>query len=643
LKKLTSLRVVALAGLVGVFAVGAPAAFSVGQEHAGVARLAEELRARSGPGFWGETGGPLVRDRLLGLSEAATREHAQWSADFLRRVHAVKTDTLGHEDWITWSLLRWEGEISVAGGEFYWHEAPIAPYSSPLRTVTTGFAAASLADAAGRQRYLDGLHQLPVLLAQIETKLRGQLARGIVLPAGQVDAAVPLIRSFSAPLETSGFAVTQPRLDSVPAGARATFVSAVHQAINEVVNPAFERLAAYVDGPYRDHASDDVGVGRYPGGDRYYRFLVRKHTGLELTPQQIHEIGLSEVSRLEQELDTSRRHAGFAGSLAEFRTFLKSDPRFFPSAPAQVGDALMAAAARIEPVLGAWFLERPKAPYGARRLAAALEPVMTYGYYQRPMPPQDPGGYYMFNGSKLEERSLLNAAALSYHELVPGHHFQIALTQENTGLSAFRKNASYTAFVEGWGEYASDLAGEMGMYTDPYDRAGRLSMDLFLSTRLVVDTGMNALGWSRERAMDYMRAHTLESETQIKTESLRYSADMPGQALAYKMGSRTIRALRERMRVRLGARFDVRRFHHAVLGHGSMPLGLLEQHVDRVLLGAADQQQRVLNENIEHHIQEEQGEVFPAARRIFSREELSELATRMLALKQPRRLRRPNT
>jgi uncharacterized protein (DUF885 family) len=251
-----------------------------------------------------------------------------------------------------------------------------------------------------------------------------------------------------------------------------------------------------------------------------------------------------------------------------------------------MGEALMAAARRIEPKLAEWFGTRPKAPYGVRRLSPALEPVMTYGFYQRPTP-QEPGGYYMFNGSKLEERSMLNAAALSYHELVPGHHFQVALTQENPRLSAFRKNAAYTAFLEGWGEYASDLAGDMGMYTDPYDRAGRLSMDLFLSTRLVVDTGMNALGWSRDRAMDYMRAHTFESETQIRTETLRYSADMPGQALAYKMGSRTIRELRERMRQRLGARFDVRRFHETVLMHGSMPLGVLERHVERLLAPAA--------------------------------------------------------
>ncbi|MBA3295695.1 MAG: DUF885 domain-containing protein, partial [Acidobacteria bacterium] len=493
---------------------------------------------------------------------------------------------LSHEDWITRSILRWEAEMGPAQEEFFWHETPITPYSSPLSTIGTGFAAAALRTEADRQRYMDGLHQLPVLAAQIEAKLRGQTARGIVLPVPQIDAVVPFIRTFATPPDVSAFAIPQARLDTVPESARADFHTAVRRAIGESTDPAFERLAAYVDGPYRERAPKDVGLGQYPGGNKFYRFLVRRHTGLTLTPQEIHDIGLREVERLEQALDATRRQAGFAGSLAEFRTFLKTDKRFFPTAPTQMGDALTAAAARIEPAIDRWFTERPKAPYGARRLAPALEPVMTYGFYQKPSPPREPGGYYLFNGSKLEDRSMLNAAALSYHELVPGHHFQIALTQENPRLSPFRKNAMYTAFTEGWGEYASDLAGEMGMYADPYVRAGRLSMDLFLSTRLVVDTGMNALGWSRERAMDYMRAHTLEGDTQIRTESLRYSADIPGQALAYKLGSRTMRELRERMRAKHGSGFDVRRFHQAVLGHGSMPLGVLEQHVERVM-GAA--------------------------------------------------------
>jgi uncharacterized protein (DUF885 family) len=550
-----------------------------------VADLAGELVARSGLGLQGDTQGPLVRDRLRVLSETATREDARWAADFLVRVNAASAGELAHDDWVTWLLLRWEGELGAARGEFFWQEIPIAPYSSPLRTITGGFAGASIRSVEDRQRYVDGLNQLAVLAAQVETKLRGQVARGIVLPVAQVEAIVPFIRSFAVEAEASPFAVSQARLETVPPEHRQHFAAAVRAAIGEVASPAFDRLVRYVDGPYRAGAPKETGVGRLPGGDKYYAFLVRQHTGLELSPQQIHDIGLKEVARLERELDLARSQAGFEGSLAEFRTFLKTDRRFIPRSPEQIGEALMAAAARIEPKVADWFMERPKAPYGVRRLAPALEPLLTYGYYQIPTP-QDPEGHYLYNGSKLEERSLLNAAALSYHELVPGHHFQLARTREDERLSPFRKNAMYTAFTEGWGEYASDLAGEMGMYSDPYDRAGRLSMDLFLSTRLVVDTGMNALGWTRERAMAFMRDHTLESETQIATETLRYSADMPGQALAYKLGSRSIRELRDRMRARLGRAFDVRRFHEAVLGHGAMPLGILEQHVERMMLPA---------------------------------------------------------
>jgi uncharacterized protein (DUF885 family) len=569
------MRIIVIATALAFGLVQAPS-----REHATVNDLASELSARRGPGPWGETDGPLVRDRLSVLSLAATQEESRWSAQFLDRVRAITPDSLSHQDWITWSLLQWEAELGAARSEFFWHEVPIAPYTSPLRNVTAGFNSARLGTADERARYLDGLHQLAVLAAQIEAKLRGQAARGIVLPVPQIEAVVPFIRSFAA--RASPFAVTPARLEAVATDARKEFGAAVQSVIQEGVGPAFERLAAYIEGPYRSRAPTEVGAGRYPGGDKYYRFLIRAHTGLELTPQQIHDIGLQEVARLEQELDATRKQAGFTGSLAEFRVFLKSDRRFFPTRPEQMGEALMAAAARIEPLLSKWFIERPKAPYGSRRLALALEPVMTYGYYQVPTK-EDPSGYYLFNGSKLEDRSMLNAAALSYHELVPGHHFQLALSLENERLSPFRRGAMYTAFTEGWGEYASDLAGEMGMYADPYDRAGRLAMDLFLSTRLVVDTGMNALGWTRERAMQFMRDHTLESETQIATETLRYSTDMPGQALAYKLGSRSIRQLRERMRAKLGSSFDVRRFHQAVLGHGGMPLAVLEKHVERVL------------------------------------------------------------
>jgi uncharacterized protein (DUF885 family) len=208
---------------------------------------------------------------------------------------------------------------------------------------------------------------------------------------------------------------------------------------------------------------------------------------------------------------------------------------------------------------------------------------MTFGYYQIPTA-DHPEGDYMYNGSRLPERSLLNAAALIYHELIPGHHFQINLATENTSLPRFRRDLfDVTAYEEGWGEYASSLAGEMGMYSDPYDRCGRLAMEAFLTSRLVVDTGMNALGWSRPRAIEYMKDNTFESDLQIGTETLRYSCDMPGQALAYMLGSRKIRELREHARAELGSRFDIRRFHDAVLGSGPLPLSVLARHIENFI------------------------------------------------------------
>jgi uncharacterized protein (DUF885 family) len=227
----------------------------------------------------------------------------------------------------------------------------------------------------------------------------------------------------------------------------------------------------------------------------------------------------------------------------------------------------------------AYFARRPKAPYGVKRLDAEREPALTFGIYEPPSP-TEPRGLYRYNGSRLEERSLITAGPLAYHELVPGHHFQIALQDENQALPRFRRELWDTAYTEGWGDYAAHLAEEMGMYEDPYDLYGRLAMDMFISVRLVVDTGMNALGWPRSKAVAYMREHLTESDTQIATESLRYSVDIPGQALAYKMGSRGLVELRRRAESALGARFDVRRFHDCVLGSGSLPLETLGRKVD---------------------------------------------------------------
>ncbi len=456
---------------------------------------------------------------------------------------------------------------------------PVTPYASPLRVVHQAFTGWKFRSPDDLDRYAALLTRYAAFIRQMEDKLREQSKRGIRLPKGEIELVALTYRAVIAEPPASLFFVAPERLETAPETLRAPFARRVESLIASRINPALESLASYVTGEYAAKAPSAVGLAQYRGGKAYYRRLVRRHTTLDVTPEEVHRLGLAEVERLNRELEEIRVAVGFAGSLADFRRHLRADPRFIPSTPEEIGDRLLAAQKRIEPKIPLYFGETPRAPAGIRRLAPTLEGSMTYGYYQSPTA-TDRRGYYYYNGSSLADRSLLNAAALIYHELVPGHHFQRALQHENAELPSFRREAGWTAYTEGWGEYASSLAGEMGMYEDPYDRAGRLMMDVFLSSRLVVDTGMNALGWSRARAIEYMKANTLESDTQIETETLRYSCDIPGQALAYKMGAARIRELRARAERSLGAAFDVRRFHDAVLGSGPMPLAVLERHVD---------------------------------------------------------------
>jgi len=298
-----------------------------------------------------------------------------------------------------------------------------------------------------------------------------------------------------------------------------------------------------------------------------------------MTPEEVHAVGIKEVEKINREMERVQGTLGFKGTRSEFRDSLKKDPRFFPKTPEEVGERLMAHIRRIEPKIDLYFLRRPKSPYGVKRLEPEREGAQTFGYYEAPTA-ANPAGYYRYNASRLPERSLLNSAELIYHELIPGHHFEIGLSLENPDIPAFRRETSDTAYAEGWAEYAANLAGEMGMYADPYDLYGRLAGEMFLAVRLVVDPGMNAHGWPRAKAAAIMRENLMETDEQIHTESLRYSCDLQGQALGYRVGYLKFLALREKAQKALGERFDIRRFHDALLSSGSLPLATLERHVD---------------------------------------------------------------
>lgn len=528
-----------------------------------------ELRLRLG----------LPIEELPDLSEGRARADAAYGVSLLQKLRGLRELELSHEESLSLAMLRDAAQDLGASRRDYWLTFPVTPYASPLREVHQAFTSWRFRTPEDLDRYAVMLTRYAGFIRQMEDKLRSQARRGIRLPKAETALVSSFYRATIAEPAESLFSVAPERLEQEPEQDRMPFTRRVEGLISTRINPALESLASSVEGDYAAKAPVSVGLGQYPGGKAYYRRLVRFHTTLDVAPEEVHALGLAEVERLNRELDQVREAVGFEGTLAEFRRHLRADPRFVPATADEIGDRLLEAQRRIATKIPLFFRKTPSSPAGIRRLAPNLEGAITDGYYQEPTA-ADPRGYYFYNGSSLADRSLLSAAGVIYRELVPGHHFQKSLQLENSELPGFRKEAGWTAYTEGWGEYASSLAGEMGMYEDPYDRAGRIGMELFLSARLVVDTGLNALGWSRARAIAYMRENTLESDAEIATETLRYACDIPGQALAYRLGSEKIRELRRKSERALGPDFDVRRFHDAVLGSGPMPLALLERHVD---------------------------------------------------------------
>ena len=540
--------------------------------------------------------GPIRFDRGPSGSPEVAKALAAQAQQTLKKLAAINTAKISHKAWVQYGIAESQAKLDAENTEqFFWLTSVITPYSSGLRTLSAPFQAAPLKTAADLDAYVAALNGLPATMKAYQSRLEQQVAHGVALPTEELRLVLPFVRSLAAAPAKNGLSVPAARLTSLSAAEQTAFRKRVDDTITSVVNPSIEGLAQYLDGPYRTHTVKNVGISQYPNGAAYYRYLIHNHTGLDLTPQQIHDRGLSEIKRINGELEKLRVEAGFKGTMAEFKTYLRTDKRFYPTTSQEIGDKMMAAIRIIEPKMSQYFSMMPKAPYGVRRLAPELEPSMTYGIYTMP-DSADPHGYYNYNGLNPETRSITMVTAIVFHELLPGHHYQLNRLREAraaarvTGAGAVSSGCAdcgpmYTSYTEGWGEYSSDLAWEMGAYPDVWTKAGRLGMDLFTSQRLVVDTGMNALGWSREKAMQFMRENSFEGDTQIDTETLRYSVDMPGQALAYKMGGLAIKDAREKMRKAQGASFDIKKFHDYLLDAGEMPLGMFDQHFACVLAG----------------------------------------------------------
>ena len=520
----------------------------------------------------------LPVDRFPDYSFAAEEGRSKEAAALLARLTKVRRGELSHEESLSVDVLTRQLQIRLDGPKGFYFQPQVTPYSSPVGQIAQVFAAMPLAAADDRARYLARLADMKALVVTLSANIDGQVARGIRVPKPELAVVDGFLKSFAALGEASPFRPAAARLSALPVAERDAFLKSVDTRIETVVAPAVSSLAASLRGDYAAKAPEAVGLSQFPGGLEVYRALVKLHTTMDVTPEEVHAIGLRNVARVSAEMAKVRAELKFTGTAAEFKRSLKANPKLFPKTPEEIGERLMSFVHKIEPEVDRYFGRKPVARYGVKRLDPQLEPGQTFGYYAIPTA-LDPVGYYRYNGSSLSDRSLLNAGALIYHELVPGHHFQVMLTYENMGIPEFRRESFDTAFTEGWGDYASHLAGEMGMYKDPYDRYGRLAMEMFISVRLVVDTGMNGLGWSRDKAVAYMKDNAMETDTQVASESLRYSCDLPGQALAYRMGSNRILELREQARAALGAKFDLKKFHDWILGSGSLPMTTLGRHV----------------------------------------------------------------
>ena len=373
--------------------------------------------------------------------------------------------------------------------------------------------------------------------------------------------------------------------DSIAAPDQQRLAQAAKTAISRSVIPAYRRFQEFFNAEYLPACRKSVGAWDLPEGDAYYRYLVRRYTTLDLTPEQVHELGLKEVERIRGEMQKIIDSTGFSGSFQDFLQFLRTDPQFYYKDPQALLDAYMATAKRIDPELVKLFGKLPRTPYGVRPIPDKIAPDTTTAYYQQPAGDGSRAGYYYVNLYRPEVRPKYEMEVLTVHEAMPGHHLQLALQQEMGEMPNFRRYGGCTAFVEGWGLYSESLGGELGLYKDPYSKFGQLTYEMWRAVRLVVDTGMHSKQWTRDQAIEFFKSNAAKTEVDIVNEIDRYIA-WPGQALAYKIGELKIKELRARGQERLGDRFDVRGFHDAVLGSGAVPLDVLEENVDAWIAAA---------------------------------------------------------
>ncbi len=434
-----------------------------------------------------------------------------------------------------------------------------------------------LRNAEQAEAWIARVERIPDFFADHQAWLERALEDGIVQPASIMDGVLGQIRALAQaePEEHPLYAPMEQLPSRMDATARARLESATHAAIEQHALPAYARLLEFFEDVYLAEPRDTIAFSALPGGRAWYRELVRHHTSLDTTPEEVHRQGEAEVARIRDEMEDVIEETGFDGTFAEFLEYLRTDPKFYADSERELLMHASYIAKRADDAMPEFFRHLPRLPYGVRPVPDDIAPNYTTGRYWRGDLESGVAGGYMVNTYRLDQRPLYELPALTLHEAVPGHHHQIAIMQELDGVPDFRRNASITAFSEGWALYTEHLGIEMDIYETPYEHFGRLTYEMWRACRLVVDTGMHYFGWSRERAEACLLENSALSTHNVRTEIDRYIS-WPGQALAYKTGELLIRELRADAEATLGDEFDLRAFHDHLLGAGAIPLILVE-------------------------------------------------------------------
>jgi uncharacterized protein (DUF885 family) len=510
---------------------------------------------------------------------AASQVHAQKALETLTAIDRV---ALTPADQLNDDLYQRNLRMEIEGYRFRFFLCPLSQQGG-VQNADDVLTSLSFNTAKDYENWLARLQALPLLVEQTTALMRTGIQEKILLPKvvmGRIPAQIAK-QVVAQPEESPFYKPFKTFPASIPPAEQKALAASARKLVADGIIPAYRQFQEFFAKEYLPACYDGVGMWQMPNGAEAYAYYARQHTTTNLTPEQIHQIGLAEVARIRAEMEALKTQVQFNGTLAEFFQFLRTDPKFFYHSGQELLNAYKVQAKTTDPLLPKLFKTLPRLPYGVEPIPAIIAPDTYTAFYRPGAADGSRAGMFCVNLYKPETRPKWEMTALALHESVPGHHLQISLAQEQDALPEFRRNglADYTAYTEGWALYAEFLGEEMGEYNDPYAKFGELTYEMWRAVRLVLDTGIHYYHWDRQRAIDYFLANAPKTELDITNEVDRYIA-WPGQALAYKIGQLKIKELRARAASQLGAKFDVRDFHDVVLSGGALPLDELEKRVD---------------------------------------------------------------